>query len=251
MNSLALKIVGGWDPRESTGFAVCYNSLRLANKPVSVLALRENALRYNGLYTRPHEQRNGRMWDVISDAPLSTSFANSRFLTPWLAEESDWALFCDFADMLFLAPADEIFDLADDRYAVMVVKHEYVPDETVKMDGQIQTVYPRKNWSSLILWNCTHPANARLTQDMVNGLPGRDLHRFCWLEDHEIGELPVEWNWLVGVDPVGVDDAAVKPKLLHYTRGIPTMAGYESGPHANVWLKELAILDATRGRLRS
>src|SRR5690606_28435707 len=115
---------------------------------------------------------------------------------PWLAE-NQWALFCDFVDMMFLADPSELFSLADDRYAVMVVKHNHVPTEKKKMDNQAQTVYQRKNWSSVILWNIAHPANARLTIDMVNTLPGRDLHRFCWLEDDEIGELPAAWNHLV------------------------------------------------------
>lgn len=244
-----LELVCGWEPREACGYNVAsFSAIRRTSQPLRFIPLMESALRYQGLYTRPHEQRDGQLWDVISDAPMATTFACSRFLTPWLAE-SQWALFCDFADMLFLVDPAELFALADERYAVMVVKHEHVPTETVKMDAQAQTTYQRKNWSSVILWNCTHPANARLTVEMVNTRPGRDLHRFCWLEDAEIGELPLEWNYLVGVDPIGIEDAGRKPKLLHYTRGIPAMAGYEDGPYADVWRQELAILDATRARV--
>lgn len=210
----------------------------------------ENALRYNGLYTRPHEARDGQLWCPISDAPMATSFANSRFLTPWLAG-NQWALFCDFADMMFLWDPAELFALADERYAVMVVQHNHNPDAgivkretSVKMDGQQQTSYSRKNWSSVILWNCAHQANSRLTMEMVNTLPGRDLHRFCWLKDDEIGELPAEWNYLVGVSPM-----TMKPKLLHFTLGIAALEGYDVGPWADLWLKELAILDATRARI--
>ena len=206
------------------------------------------ALRAHGLYQRPHEQRHGQLWDVISDAPMSTSFACSRFLVPMLAR-NQWALWCDFADMVFLSDPAELLALADPQYAVMVVKHDHEPSERIKMDGQAQTTYNRKNWSSLILWNWQHPANGRLTVEMVNTLPGRDLHRFCWLEDDEIGELPKEWNYLVGIDPVSEVDLGVKPKLLHFTLGIATMAGYEDGPYADVWRRELAIIDATRTRV--
>src|SRR5690606_17567627 len=171
---------------------------------------------------------DGQLWCPISDAPMATSFANSRFLTPWLTD-ADWALFCDGADMLWLADPAEMFALADPKYAVQVVKRRHEPGEQTKMDKQVQTAYPRKNWSSVILWNRKHPANARLTLDMVNSLPGRDLHRFCWLEDDEIGELPLECNWLVGVD---ADEGS--PKLLHYTLGLPSMPGYEDKPWSDV-----------------
>jgi hypothetical protein len=239
-----LDLVCGWEAREAVGFNVAqFSAIRRTSEPLRFIPLMENALRYNELYTRPHEQRNGQLWDMISNAPMATSFACSRFLAPWLSEKQ-WVLGCDFADMLFCADPAELFNMADDRYAVMVVKHRHEPDEQTKMDGQIQTAYSRKNWSSVILWNTDHPGNTRLTLEMVNSVPGRELHQFCWLEDDEIGELPVEWNFLVDITPM-----TVKPKLLHFTRGIPAMAGYESGPWADMWLKELAILDATRSRL--
>lgn len=256
-----LELVCGWELREAVGYQVAtFSAIRRTTEPLRFVPLMENALRYQGLYKRPHEQRDGQLWDVISDAPMSTSFACSRFLTPWLAE-NQWALFCDFADMMFLTDPVELFELADERYAVMVVKRKHdVSRETsgqsaeaegvsapeMKMDGQIQTSYPRKNWSSVILWNLAHPANVRgLTHDMVNSLPGRDLHRFCWLRDDEIGELPPEWNFLVGVD-----DLTIKPKLLHFTLGLPSM-GRDDAPWADVWKQELAILDSTRGTLRA
>ena len=241
-----LEMVCGYDDREEIGYAVAESSARRrSSQLICPIALEESAVRNCGLYTRQHEYRNGQLWDVISDAPMSTSFACSRFLVPWIARHQ-WTLWCDFADMLFLADPAELFALADPRYAVMVVKHQYVPTEQVKMDGQQQTVYARKNWSSVILWNWQHPGNAKLTLHMVNTLPGRDLHRFCWLEDHEIGELPTEWNYLVGVTPM-----TIKPKLLHFTLGIPTMPGCEDSPWADVWKQELEMLDATRGELRA
>jgi hypothetical protein len=241
-----LEIFGGFEEREEIGFQVAMSSLlRRASCRVRVEPLVERGLRTEGYYRRQHERRNGQMWDIASDAPMSTSFANSRFLVPFLAS-AQWALWCDFSDMLFLADPAELLGLADTKYAVMVVKHRHTPTTQQKMDGQVQTVYTRKNWSSLILWNWQHRANARLTMEMVNTLPGRDLHRFCWLEDEEIGELSVEWNYLVGVSPEGIE-----PKILHFTSGAPFMLGYENGPFADVWKRELAMMDATRGSLRA
>jgi hypothetical protein len=146
--------------------------------------------------------------------------------------------------MLFLADPAELFELADPRFAVMVAKGRHVPDETTKMNGQRQTSYQRKNWSSVILWNLRHPGTVRLTLEMVNSLPGRDLHRFCWLENEEIGELPPSWNFLVGVD------RRKGPKLLHFTNGTPEV-GVNDEPWSTIWRKELEIMDATRPNIRS
>jgi hypothetical protein len=130
---------------------------------------------------------------------------------------------------------DGLFRLCDPAKAVMVVKHNHQPiDGSTKMDGQIQTSYPRKNWSSVCAFNCDHPANRALTFDMVNTAQGRDLHRFTWLQDNEIGELPAQWNWLVGHS-----DPAVDPSLVHFTDGIPTMPGYENCAFADEWRREL------------
>lgn len=146
-----LELICGWDPREIIGFQVAqFSAIRRTSEPLRFVPLIEKALRCRGLYRRPHERRNGQLWCPISDAPMSTSFACSRFLTPWLAD-SDWVLFCDFADMLFLADPAELFALSDDRFALMVVKRAQVPVEETKMDGQAQTSYSRKNWSSVCL----------------------------------------------------------------------------------------------------
>lgn len=224
----------GYDPREAAAFAVARSSIkRHATIPVPVHGLVLNDLREKGLYTRPHERRGCQLWDVISDAPCATEFSNSRFLVPHLAG-SGWALFMD-CDMLVRGNIRELFDLCDPEKAVMVVKHNHQPPEGVKMDGQMQTRYARKNWSSVIAFNCDHPANKALTLEMVNDLPGRDLHRFCWLEDDLIGELPVEWNWLAGHS-----DPAVDPKIVHHTEGSPCLPGYEDAPFADEWRAELA-----------
>ncbi|MBN9548786.1 MAG: hypothetical protein J0H31_07870, partial [Alphaproteobacteria bacterium] len=183
--------------REIDAFAVARNSIRRHMiSPVSARGVVLADLRARGLYTRPTSRKDGRLWDEISEAPMATEFACSRFLVPHLAS-SGWALFMD-CDMLVRRDLQRLFGLADPSKAVMVVKHNHQPTDAVKMDGQAQLRYARKNWSSVMLFNCDHPANKALTVELVNTVPGRDLHRFCWLEDDLIGELSPEWNWLVG-----------------------------------------------------
>lgn len=223
----------GYDPRESDAFAVARSSARRrTNIPIPIHGIVLPDLRAKGLYWRPTSRKEGRLWDDISEAPMATEFAVSRFLTAHLAEEG-WALFMD-ADMLVRKDLCRLFDQADKSKAVMVVKHNHQPPEGVKMDGQAQTRYARKNWSSVMLFNASHPANKALTVDLVNTVPGRDLHRFCWLDDDLIGELDVSWNWLVGHS-----DPSVEPNIVHFTDGVPSMPGYENSPYAGEWWSEL------------
>jgi hypothetical protein len=237
---LTLEIIYGADPRERLGAAVFQASiLQHASQPVAFIPLHEPALRASQLYRRPHERRGNQLWCPISDAPMSTDFANSRFLVPWLAR-GPWALFCDGADMLARADIAELFSLADDRYALMAVQHRHEPTAPVKMDGQFQSRYQRKNWSSLMLWNLADPAHKKLTLDAVNKLPGRELHRFCWLKDEEIGALPTEWNFLVGVQSMPEADV----KLAHFTNGTP-----EVGVHDDRWWSRLWLDEATGVRI--
>lgn len=224
----------GFDPREADAFAVARNSaLRRLTAPIPIHGLLMADLQARGMYTRPTERRGGQLWDVISDAPCSTEFSLSRFWVPMLAK-SGWALFFD-CDVLVRKSLARLFECADPSKAVMVVKHDHAPDEAVKMDGQVQTAYARKNWSSVCLWNVSHPANKALTLEYLNTTKGRDLHQFAWLPDELIGELPVEWNWLAGhSDPTIID-----PALVHFTDGLPRMPGYENAPHAMEWWAEL------------
>jgi lipopolysaccharide biosynthesis glycosyltransferase len=194
-----------------------------------------------GLYRREVQERTGPngskvLWDPISDAPMSTKFAISRFFLPMLAERG-WALFVD-SDVLFRAPVNRIFDNLDDHYAVYCVKHPEMPEESgVKMSGQIRVPYKRKNWSSVVCWNCDHPANKALTLNMLNSVPGRDLHRFSWLDDNAIGELGPEWNYLVNVSP----EPPVSPRIAHFTLGVPTQEGCSSVQYADEWWTELGL----------
>lgn len=176
------------------------------------------------------------MWDVISDAPMSTQHANSRFLVPHISS-TKYSLFCD-GDFLFLGDVMEVFDRVaqDESKAVWCVQHVHVPKGTVKMDNQLQTAYARKNWSSFMVFKNDHPANKVVTPEMVNLLPGRDLHRLCWLEDELVGKLPQEWNFLVGYT-----DHSVIPKAIHFTEGTPDMPGFEHVPYADEWRSELEL----------
>jgi len=135
-----------------------------------------------------------------------------------------------------MSDLEMLFNLADSDYAVMVVKHEHEPVAHYKMDGAAQTRYFRKNWSSLILWHNEHPAHGRLTPWHVNNFPGSWLHAFSWLDDSEIGELPVTWNWLSGVSEPFTGNQI--PAAIHYTLGVPTTPGCEATPLADLWFKE-------------
>ena len=208
--------------------------VRRASKPIHAVKLDARALAYNGWYTRKWRWEDGVKVDTRDGKPFSTDFAFTRFLVPAMQMYQGWALFCD-CDFLFLADIARLFDMADPQYAVQVVKHNHDPKEQVKMDGQKQQKYLRKNWSSLMLWNCAHPSNKFLTTAAVNNEPGQWLHAFGWLRDEEIGSLPETWNHLAGVsEPV----EGITPAAVHYTLGGPWMAGHEDGPYAGLWLKE-------------
>lgn len=224
----------GFDPREAAAFAVARYSTRQHTMPhMNGFGLKLSALRAIGLYNRPTSLKDGRLWDDISEAPMATEFAISRFLVPQLAQ-SGWSLFMD-CDVMVRQDLGMLFAEADSSKAVMVVKHNHQPrDGSIKMDGQVQTAYSRKNWSSVMLINVDHKANRALTVDLVNSVPGRDLHRFCWLDDSEIGELDPKWNFLVGHS-----DPSIDPAIVHFTDGIPSMPGYEDCAFADEWRADL------------
>lgn len=224
----------GYDPREEDAYQVARESIRRrTNGPLSIMPLR---LEHLPMLTRPIERRDGKLWCPISQAPMSTEFAISRFCVPFI-QSSGWALFAD-CDIICWEDINNLFDEANDDYAVMVVKHEqeWVAGQPTKMDGQVQTWYERKNWSSVVLWNCGHPANSRLTLEGLNQSPGRDLHAFYWLEDSEIGELPQKWNWLINVTP----GEPKKEGIWHYTLGGPWFENRERALWDSVWEFEKA-----------
>lgn len=219
------KVFVGYDTREDIAYQVCKHSIESRSKDVNVRPLKQQELRDAGWYTRP------------IDKLASTEFTFTRFLIPELCNFTGWALFMD-CDMILKTDIQELFDQADDKYAVMCVQHDYAPKATTKMDGQTQTIYPRKNWSSVMLFNCGHKDNKRLTQDLVNNpeINGAYLHRFSWLKDNAVGELSCEWNWLVGHYKEPEDGT---PKLIHYTEGGPWFENYRNCEYAEDWKQEL------------
>lgn len=218
----------GADSREPRAAQAALATLRAQGHDGSLLWTHE--LRQRGLLWRPTDTR-GQAFDLTSGAPVATEFAISRFLTPILSLKQ-WALFTD-GDVIFHDYALQAMRaLADPRFAVQVVKHDHQPTRTVKMDGQPQTSYPRKNWSSVMLFNCDHPANQRLTLHDVNARAGLWLHQFGWLADSEIGELPPAFNWLVNEQP--------RPDtcyISHFTNGGPFTPGWPGAPHDEIWLE--------------
>lgn len=234
MNPKTMQIYLGYDPRETEAYEVAKESIRSrSSHPMSVIPLR---LEHLPMLTRPIEHRDGKMWDPISQAPMSTEFAISRFCVPFLQDEG-WAIFAD-CDIICWEDIKNLFDLADDKYAVMVVQQEQEGGPDTKMDGQAQLYYAHKNWSSVILWNCSHPSNKQLTLKRLNNWAGRRLHAFGWLEDQEIGALPQKWNWLVNV-------TRGNPKqegIWHYTLGGPWFKDWEASVCDAEWLEEAGLL---------
>lgn len=242
----ALPVFIGYETREHAAALVCEHSLRRhSSAPLLIQRLHEPSLRHVGLYSRTWTQDGGQKTDAIDGKPFSTAFSFSRWLVPTLMQHTGWALFVD-CDFLFLRDVAELFAEADPRFAVQVVKHRMPEVEGVKMDGQAQQPYFRKNWSSCVLWQCGHPANQRLTPAVVNSMSGQWLHGFSWLDDHEIGGLSPDWNWLAGVDGLPAKD----PRAIHHTLGTPDMPGHEDAPYADLWRAELALAGAEQQRLR-
>lgn len=220
----------GWDSSEIRAWNVAQFTARMkCSVELDIRRIALSHMQAQGLYHRPTGMLEHGYWDEISGAPMATGHAIARFLVPALCHYEGWALFTD-GDVIFRKDLSALFALADPRFAVQCVHHQHAPLATTKMEGQQQTVYARKNWSSVCLFNASHPSNKKLTVDLVNTVPGRDLHRFCWLSDDEIGSLPVEWNWLVGHSPSDVD-----PAIVHFTEGIPDQAGYEHSPYSDEW----------------
>jgi hypothetical protein len=235
----------GFDPRESAAFAVARHSIKKwLTQPIPIQGLVQSDLRAQNLYWRKEEVRANpkgtgfQRYDVISDAPMSTQFSLTRFIVPYLAQ-TGWALFID-CDMLARPGCNlvRLFEYAETQRhkALLCVQHDYAPKSDIKMDGQAQTKYARKNWSSVMLFNCDHPANKSLTIDLVNNASGKFLHQFGWLSDNDIGAIGREWNFLVGEYDEKFRGEA---KLLHYTLGTPDMPGYEDCEFAQEWRDEL------------
>ena len=218
-----VKIFVGYDSREDIAWQVCRHSLlRHSGSLVTVIPLRQSAVRELGLYTRPQDKN------------ASTEFSLTRFLTPYLAAQGGWVLFCD-CDFLYTVDVRQVFEGLDPSKALYCVQHDYTPANAVKMDGKVQTTYPRKNWSSFMLFNCDHPDVRALTPEVVNSAPPAYLHRFEWIKDPAaIGALDLDWNFLEGE----YEMPERTPRVIHYTNGGPWFDEWQDCGFADLWLRE-------------
>ena len=215
-----INIYIGWDSRESIAADVCrYSILKNSSIKVNVIYLKQDELREQGVYWRSADELG------------STEFTFTRFLVPYLNNYQGLAVFVD-CDFLYINDIAELIYQIDPTKAVSVVKHDYTPSEGVKMDGQRQLPYPRKNWSSMIVWNCEHEDNKTVDLDFVNSSTGQQLHRFSWIKDKDIGKLNPEWNWLGGWYQECRDGM---PKAIHYTEGGPWFEEYKNCEYADLW----------------
>ena len=212
----------GYDPREAVAYHTCANSIiRQASQPVAIIPL---ALNLFNDYTETHTDG-------------SNQFIYSRFLVPHLMGYSGHAIFID-GDMIVRGDIVELWNLREFDKDVQVVKHDYQTKMTEKYLGAKNENYPRKNWSSVILWNCNSHPNRKLTPEFIQKSTGAQLHRFTWIEDARIGELPREWNWLP--DEYGPN---LDAKLLHYTLGTPCFHEFATTPQSDEWHREHMLAD--------
>lgn len=231
-----LRVFLGFDADEMIACAVARRSIEQHTPHATIH--RVSRLSLGDAYTRPTTRQgpHGALWDVISEAPMSTDHAIARFFVPWLCDFHGWALFMD-GDILCRQNLADLEAFIDERYAVMCVQHPALLAEGTKKDGAIQQHYRRKNWSSVLLFNCGHEANRILSPDeILNTVPGRNLHGFNWLDDNEIGALPPEWNHLVNVNP-HTNDAAI----AHFTLGTPLQAAHAYDPYSDEWYAVAAL----------
>jgi lipopolysaccharide biosynthesis glycosyltransferase len=204
----------GYDEREAIAYHVfCHSVIKNTSIPVKITPLVLSQLKE---FNETHQDR-------------SNDFVYSRFLAPYLNEFEGWAIFAD-GDMICQADLKELMGMADPNKALMVVKHDYQTKASIKYLGNINENYPRKNWSSVILWNCSHPKHKILTPEFVSNQTGKFLHRFSWLDDNDIGELPVVWNWLACEYEKNTD-----VKLIHYTLGTPCFKDFRDTDMAEIW----------------
>ena len=213
MNDI-LKVVVGFDQRESIAYHTFTQSIiEKCSMPLIIMPLAMNTLKG---YKETHIDK-------------SNDFIYSRFLTPYLNNFKGWAIFAD-GDMICQVDIKELWDLMDQSKALQVVKHDYKTKAKKKYLGNVNEDYPKKNWSSLILWNCSHPKHKILTPEFIASQTGKYLHRFSWLDENEIGELPKEWNWLAIEYPENKN-----AKLIHYTLGTPCFKEYKESDMADIW----------------
>ena len=216
-----LHVFIGYDKSEKIAAAICkYSLIKHSSIPVKIKYLNIKNLRKQKLYTRKIDPKS------------STEFTFSRFMTAYLSKYKGWSVYCD-CDFLWLDDIKNLLKLKDNKYALMCVKHNYNPKSNLKFNNKKQYIYPRKNWSSMILWNNEHTSNKKLTLKKINSKNGKYLHRFGWLKDSEIGSISKKWNWLVG----WYKKDKIKPKAIHFTQGGPWHKGSEDCDYSSLWKK--------------
>jgi hypothetical protein len=227
MNSKLLKVFIGYDPVESVAWHTMAHSI-LARSSVPVAIIPVNIANMRKIYVRERDPKQ------------SNEFSFTRFLVPYLSGYEGYAAFFD-CDMLLRTDVSELFEYAsrDPSKAVHVVQHDYEPRDNIKFLNTVQYRYPRKNWSSVVLWNCSHPSNRSVTPDFVNTASPMELHRFQWLKDKEIGALDIRWNWLVGE----YADPPADVHNVHWTVGGPYFHEYRSADFAEEWFAEHERMD--------
>jgi len=233
MREDVVKVFIGFDKVESVAWHTFAHSIfRQSSKPVSFIPLYLDNLK--DIYTRQRDEKQ------------SNEFSFTRFLVPYLMDYKGYALFFD-SDMLLRDDITKIFEAVekDPGKAVYVVQHNYKPKDNIKYLGAKQYTYPRKNWSSVILWNCSHPSNKKVTPEFVNTASAMELHRFLWLDDSEIGKLDLRWNWLVGEYSNPPKDV----KNVHWTVGGPYFMEYQDADFSGEWFKENARMQFAAQRL--
>ena len=215
MNEIA-DIVVGFDQKE----AVAYHTFTQSVIEKSSIPTRFMPLSVGSLTNYKEVHKDG-----------SHDFIYSRFLVPYLMNFKGWAIYAD-GDMVCLEDIKKLWDLRDNKFAVQVVKHEYKTKVKNKYWGNKNEDYPRKNWSSLILWNCEHLSHKILTPEFIQEQPGSFLHRFSWIKDIEIGSIEKEWNWLAMEYEEKKDI-----NLIHYTIGTPCFEEYQDKSLSSYWKK--------------
>lgn len=218
-----VRLFVGFDQKEALAYHVfCQSVIDHASVPVSFIPV------HHGLLKGFDAKRDG-----------SNAFTFSRYLVPHLCGFNGWAIFAD-SDMVCDQDIKALWDLREAHtfdQAVCVVKHEYQTRHPVKYVGtsmQCENAdYPRKNWSSLILWNCGHFANKALSPEFVAQQTPQFLHRFEWLKDQQIGELPHDWNYLVS------EYAPSSAALYHHTLGVPGIRHYADAYGSWQWHRSL------------
>jgi len=211
-----LHIFIGYDQVESVAYhTLCHSIMERSSVPIAIHPVKQSMFR--DVYTRSR------------DSKQSNEFSFTRFLVPYLMSYSGWALFMD-SDMLLRADINELFELKEYDKAVQVVQHDYTPSTATKFLGATQYRYPRKNWSSVMLFNCSNFHCRRLTPEYINTASALDLHRFQWTDDDHIGSLSPDWNWLVG--EYSYNSFA---KIAHYTIGGPWFDEYRLTDYADEW----------------